>query len=92
MGGPLAGRDRWWCVVSGREGTPTARYLLVCHSCQDAWEPDVTDPVLLSAGETGCRRCGGWTWLGEITEPAAHAAVEQLGAGGDAHVRTRGAR
>ncbi len=51
-------------------GEPT-RYVLVCHGCQHAWEPDLDrlDPGELAGG--GCRRCGGWTWLGEIAEPDA---------------------
>ncbi len=44
------------------------RLVVICHSCQDAWEPDVTEPADLAGNETGCRRCGGWTWLGEIAE------------------------
>jgi hypothetical protein len=42
-----------------------ARTVLVCTDCGDAWEPDLTDPN----GHTGCRSCGGWTWIGEIAEP-----------------------
>ena len=43
------------------------RYVLICHSCEHAWEPDLADPAELTG--TGCPWCGGWTWLGEITEP-----------------------
>ena len=43
------------------------RYVIICHGCEHAWEPDLTEPAELAA--TGCPRCGGWTWLGEITEP-----------------------
>ncbi len=50
------------------------RYLLICHSCEHAWEPDLTDPGELDGSETGCPRCGGWTWLGEITEPESAPA------------------
>jgi hypothetical protein len=56
------------------------RFVLICHSCRDAWEPDLSDPALLSAGVTGCRRCGGWTWLGEITEPEREAAPAPVAA------------
>ncbi len=47
------------------------RFVLVCYSCQDAWEPDLDhlDPAELAGA--GCRRCGGWTWLGEIAEADA---------------------
>ncbi len=65
--------------MSERENTSAVRYVLVCHACQDAWEPDLTDPTLVSAGETGCRRCGGWTWLGEVAEPAPNAASVEPG-------------
>lgn len=41
------------------------RAVLICTACDDAWEPDLTDPD----GHTGCRTCGGWTWIGEIAEP-----------------------
>jgi len=40
--------------------------VLICTSCQDAWEPDLSDPL----GHTGCRTCGGWTWIGHLAEPA----------------------
>jgi hypothetical protein len=39
--------------------------VLICTSCQDAWEPDLTEPF----GHTGCRTCGGWTWIGQLAEP-----------------------
>ena len=55
--------------VSPQAAPVAVRFVLVCHSCQDAWEPDLDhlDPAELAGA--GCRRCGGWTWLGEITEP-----------------------
>ncbi len=49
------------------------RLVVICHTCQDAWEPDLTDPAELDGGGIGCRRCGGWTWLGEIVEPGSVA-------------------
>lgn len=47
------------------ETTESPRTVLVCTDCEDAWEPGLSDPD----GHTGCRRCGGWTWIGQITEP-----------------------
>ena len=51
------------------EPVAAPRVVLICQSCQDAWEPDLTEPVVLDAVQTGCRRCGGWTWMGEVSEP-----------------------
>ena len=88
MGTALACRRRRWYVVTGSQVSPnqnpagapvprvTALRLLICHSCQDAWEPDLSDPASLSAGVTSCRRCGGWMWLAEITEPDREAEAE----------------
>jgi len=45
------------------------RTVLICTDCHAVWEPDLTDPN----GHTGCRCCGGWTWIGEIAEPAERA-------------------
>ena len=67
--------------MTGQPGPAAVRLVLICHSCQDAWEPDLSDPALLSTGETGCRRCGGWTWLGEITEPEREAAPAVVAGG-----------
>jgi len=63
-------------VTALRPGPVAVRLVLICHSCQDAWEPDLSDPASLSAGVTGCRRCGGWMWLAEITEPDREAEAE----------------
>jgi len=47
-----------------------ASVVLVCIACQHTWEPDLLDPTDRSeAASTGCRLCGGWTWIGQITEP-----------------------
>ncbi|MDQ3827686.1 MAG: hypothetical protein M3319_08540 [Actinomycetota bacterium] len=44
--------------------------VLVCTACQHTWEPDLVDPTDRSeATSTGCPLCGGWTWIGQITEP-----------------------
>lgn len=47
-----------------------ALVVLVCTVCQHTWEPDLLNPTDRSeATSTGCPLCGGWTWIGEITEP-----------------------
>ena len=42
------------------------RTVLICTDCHAVWEPDLAYP----SGHIGCRCCGGWTWIGEIAEPA----------------------
>ena len=47
-----------------------ASVVLVCTTCQHTWEPNLLDPTDRSeAASMGCRLCGGWTWIGQITEP-----------------------
>ena len=47
-----------------------ASVVLVCTACQHTWEPDLLDPTdRFEATSVSCRLCGGWTWVGEITEP-----------------------
>ncbi len=67
----MTGTDRIAGMRAGLCAEPAVgrRVVLVCQSCQDAWEPDLTEPANLDGAQTGCRRCGGWTWLGEVTEP-----------------------
>ena len=44
--------------------------VLVCTACEHTWEPDLLNPTDRSeATSTDCPLCGGWTWIGEITEP-----------------------
>lgn len=52
-----------------RAGSPPAQAVLCCTTCQHAWEPD---PIELDEATTptGCPWCGGWTWIGELAEPA----------------------
>lgn len=60
----------------GSAAAPVRRFVVICHGCQDAWEPDLDH---LGPGEltgSGCRRCGGWTWLGEVD---AAESAEQAG-------------
>jgi hypothetical protein len=45
--------------------------VLVCTACQHTWEPNLLDPTDRSeAASTSCPLCGGWTWIGQITEPS----------------------
>jgi len=47
--------------------------VLVCTACQHTWEPALLDPTdYIEATSTGCALCGGWPWIGEITE-SGHA-------------------
>ena len=40
---------------------------LACTSCQLVYTPD---PAAFDRGNTGCPRCGGWTWIAQlITAP-----------------------
>lgn len=36
---------------------------LACTSCQLVYTPD---PAAFGGGNTGCPRCGGWTWVAEL--------------------------
>lgn len=36
---------------------------LACTACQLVYTPD---PAAFSTGNTGCPRCGGWTWIAEL--------------------------
>lgn len=36
---------------------------LACTACQHAYQPTATD---FDSGNTGCRRCGGWTWIAQL--------------------------
>lgn len=50
--------------------------VLACDTCQHTWEPDPDD---FDTGQTGCPRCGGWTWLAELAEPATVADPRSRG-------------
>ncbi|MCA1709801.1 MAG: hypothetical protein LC808_43590 [Actinobacteria bacterium] len=51
-----------------------AGVVLVCTDCQHTWEPELLDLAdQAEAMSTGCRLCGGWTWIGQITESSADA-------------------
>lgn len=50
-----------------REQSAVARVVLICSSCELAWEPDLLAvDEQAAAMSSGCPRCGGWTWLGEL--------------------------
>jgi hypothetical protein len=36
---------------------------LACTACQLVYTPDPAD---FGTGNTGCPRCGGWTWIAEM--------------------------
>lgn len=42
---------------------------LACTACQHVYEPDLAN---FRSGDTGCPRCGGWTWIAQLgtAEPA----------------------
>ncbi len=40
--------------------------VLVCTDCQHVFEPD----VMAELPAMGCERCGGWTWIAELTSPS----------------------
>jgi hypothetical protein len=48
---------------------------LACTACQLVYEPDLAD---FGTGNTGCPRCGGWTWIAQlgIGEWAAVASAD----------------
>jgi hypothetical protein len=57
-------------LANQRSDAEVASVVLVCTACQHTWEPGLLDPTDRSeATSTGCRLCGGWTWIGQITEP-----------------------
>jgi hypothetical protein len=43
-------------------GAGYQRVVLCCTACEHVFEPD----LVAKLAETGCERCGGWTWIGEL--------------------------
>jgi len=41
---------------------------LACTSCQLVYQPVSAD---FGSGNTGCPRCGGWTWIAELNNAKA---------------------
>ena len=57
-------------AATGQAHACMASVVLVCTTCQHTWEPNLLDQTDRSeAASTGCPLCGGWTWIGQITEP-----------------------
>lgn len=42
---------------------PLPMVKLACTTCQLVYRPDPAD---FGTGNTGCPRCGGWTWIAEL--------------------------
>jgi len=42
------------------------RVVLGCTGCEHVYEPDLDAWV---RADTGCPRCGGWTFIAELAEP-----------------------
>lgn len=45
--------------------------VLVCTDCQHVFAPDLVGEV----SQTGCERCGGWTWICELSVTGPGAAL-----------------
>jgi hypothetical protein len=73
--GPLAqGHDLTELAVPPR---PVVR--LACTACQLVYEPDF---AAFDTGNTGCPRCGGWTWIAQLgASPSDHAPLTATGGG-----------
>ncbi len=77
---------------AGHMAAPWRGLVLACSACRHVYEPDLAD---WESGNTGCRRCGGWTWIAELVEPAPTSAAEVVSglaaeaAGGVAHARAQ---
>lgn len=37
--------------------------VLTCTSCELVYQPDLST---FTSGNTGCPRCGGWTWIAHL--------------------------
>lgn len=55
------------------------RVVLACTSCQHVFQPTLIPQV----GQTGCERCGGWTWIAQLDPavpptplPVQHAVIQ----------------
>lgn len=50
---------------------------LACTACQFVYEPDF---AAFDTGNTGCPRCGGWTWIAQLgASPSDHAPLTATG-------------
>jgi hypothetical protein len=55
------GSDEVGVTHRGASGVCVVR--LACTACQLVWEPDL---AAFGTGNTGCPRCGGWTWIAQL--------------------------
>jgi hypothetical protein len=52
---------------------PSQVVQLACTACQLVYEPDL---AAFDTGNTGCPRCGGWTWIAYLgASPSDHAPL-----------------
>ncbi len=67
---------------------PVPAVQLACTSCQHVYEPDFDD---FDTGNTGCPRCGGWTWIAQLgtAECSAVTSVDRRPAGQHVSDNTR---
>jgi hypothetical protein len=62
---PSSGEDG---IRVGAVPRPVPVPRLACTACELVYEPDLAS---LTTGNTGCPRCGGWTWIAQLgTTPA----------------------
>ncbi|HEY3896025.1 MAG TPA: hypothetical protein VGL88_11725 [Pseudonocardiaceae bacterium] len=52
-------------VAAARLSLPVPVVTLACSACQLVYRPDL---AVFSTGDTGCPRCGGWTWVASLVE------------------------
>jgi hypothetical protein len=45
---------------------------LACTACQLVYEPDLAG---FGTGNTGCPRCGGWTWIAQLGSGEQSAGI-----------------
>ena len=43
---------------------PAPVVMLACTGCQLVYQPDL---AAFESGRTGCPRCGGWTWIAQLS-------------------------
>jgi len=57
---------------------PLVRVVLACTACELVYEPELAD---FESGNTGCPRCGGWTWFAQLgtTEWSARTSTDRGG-------------
>ncbi|PZS26564.1 MAG: hypothetical protein DLM61_18125 [Pseudonocardiales bacterium] len=53
-------------VIRLGELLPVVR--LACTACELVYQPELAD---FGSGNTGCPRCGGWTWIAQLDTTSA---------------------